>query len=195
VMGLYGGAFISVHLLLQSPGCISAVSGGDLHRQAVAPAMQMLRGYTAQGRRTSSARSGLVEGTMVWTMPAENSAELVEELSSHGASEAAHGSGVGSELRDHLRKTDVERAALCGSDRKWRRTESVLTRVKGEDGVTRGVKLCGQRLASLQRGDIALWRNEHCRAVLGLPPLDFLCGSPTGSSQLLLHEALLERKH
>ena len=90
VMGLYGGAFISVHLLLQSPGCISAVSGGDLHQQAVARAMQMLRGYTAQGR-TSSARSGLVEGTMVWTvaMPAENSAELVEELSSHVASEAA----------------------------------------------------------------------------------------------------------
>ena len=57
--------------------------------EAVARAMQMLRGYTAQGR-TSSARSGLVEGTMVWTvaMPAENSAELVEELSSHVASEA-----------------------------------------------------------------------------------------------------------
>jgi hypothetical protein len=89
VMGLYSGAFISSHLLRQSPGCISAVSGGDLHQQAVARAMQMLRGYTAQGR-TSSARSGLVEGTMVWTvaMPAENSAELVEELSSHVASEA-----------------------------------------------------------------------------------------------------------
>ena len=54
VMGLYGGAFISVHLLRQSPGCISAVSGpeetctgrrwrprckcyGDTQRKGVAP--------------------------------------------------------------------------------------------------------------------------------------------------------------
>ena len=37
--------------------------------------------------------------------------------------------------------------------------------------------------------NLKLWRDDFCKSVLGLPPLDFLFGSALGSEQLHLHES------
>jgi len=73
------------------------------------------------------------------------------------------------------------------ADRTWREAESVITMSRTSDGTMRRVRIGNELLISLQSSRIKLWRDNFCKSVLGLPPLDFLFGSAFGSEQLHLH--------
>ena len=92
-------------------------------------------------------------------------------------------------MSEHLRNTAVERCAHSQADRAWRKAESVITMSRASDSTMRRVRLRNKLLSSLQSSQIKLWRDDFCKSVLGLPPLDFLFGRALGLEQLHLHES------
>ena len=133
----------------------------------------------------------MVPGSLMWVMGSVSGAQSsTVDGDVTGAGCASSPATAGVSMSDHLRNTAVQRASHCQSDRAWRKAESLLTRERGEGGRMQRVRIGHELMSSLQCAHISLWRDKHCRSLLGLPPLDFLFGSATGVEQLHLHESV-----
>ena len=146
-------------------------------------ALHYLREHTT--RSQADRRSGFARRGITWVMPSAPGALC--DAAEMGVCVPLSVAGQLT-MSEHLRNTAVERCAHSQSDRAWRKAESVITMSRASDGTLRRVRIGNELLSSLQSSQIKLWRDDYCRSVLGLPPLDFLFGSALGSEQLHLHE-------